>query len=108
MLRQALELADHEVHVREDGPSGVSAARDLKPNVALIDIGLPGEDGYAVAGRIRRLPGGRDMTLIALTGYGQADDRRRAQDAGFDLHVAKPVDPFRLLELIRSASRSPA
>jgi PAS domain S-box-containing protein len=108
MMRQALELAGHEVHVCEDGPSGVDAARELRPDVALVDIGLPGEDGYSVAGRIRDLPAGREMLLIAVTGYGQADDRRRAKDAGFDLHVAKPVDPFRLLELIRAETRSAA
>ena len=72
----------------------------FRPDVALIDIGLPGVDGYALARVLRQMPEARDLTLIALTGYGQADDRQRALDAGFDRHVTKPVDPGRLRELL--------
>jgi CheY-like chemotaxis protein len=62
----------------------------------LLDIGLPGMDGYEVARRVRALPGGRQIRLIALTGYGQADDRQRALAAGFDDHLVKPVEPLKL------------
>lgn len=86
------------------GPEGVEAARRLRPGIILIDIGLPGFDGYEVARRIRH--GGDDWSsrvrLVALTGYGQAADRERAQDAGFDVHLVKPVDPERLLEVLRT------
>jgi two-component system, sensor histidine kinase len=92
MLRTTLELAGHDVRVASDGPGGVAAALAFLPEVALIDIGLPGLDGYEVARRIRTTAPGRTVTLVALTGYGQPEDRRRAQDAGFDAHLVKPVD----------------
>src|SRR5262249_9890681 len=79
-----------------DGPAGVDAAVRLKPEVALVDIGLPGLNGYEVARRIRATEAGRAMKLIALTGYGQSADMRQAREAGFDLHLVKPVEPARL------------
>jgi signal transduction histidine kinase len=100
MLRMQLTLQGHEVHEATDGEAGVALAAAVAPDVALIDIGLPGLDGYQVARRIRDAANGRPIRLVALTGYGQAEDRRRALDAGFDAHVTKPVLPERLAEVI--------
>ena len=92
----------HVVIFSANGPEGVDRARELRPDVALIDIGLPGFDGYEIARRIRGEGSAwaRGVRLIALTGYGQATDRARALEAGFDVHLLKPVDPARLRELI--------
>lgn len=100
-----LELAGFETAVRLDGPSALEAAGARPPQVVLLDIGLPGLDGYEVARRMRALPGGGDCLLIALTGYGQQDDRRRAHEAGFDLHLVKPADPDAVVELIQDWQR---
>ena len=90
MLRDLLELSGHQVEVAEDGVGGVEGAKAMQPDVAVVDIGLPGMDGYEVARRIRRDLGGA-IRLIALTGYGQPEDRRRAAAAGFDAYLVKPV-----------------
>jgi two-component system, sensor histidine kinase len=95
MLRTALALRGHEVVEAKDGPGGVEMAERTRPDVALIDVGLPGFDGYEVARRVRRL-GGPTMRLVALTGYGRPEDRARARQAGFDAHLVKPVDPQQL------------
>jgi len=106
MLRQLLEHAGHEVHDAGDGPQGIDAALRLEPDVALIDVGLPEIDGYEVARRIRA-ESRRDMLLVALTGYGLAEDRERALAAGFDLHLVKPVDFDRLFDVLAATpSRS--
>ena len=95
-LKELLEIAAIDVTTAEDGNLGVAAASNgTRHDVALVDIGLPGRDGYDVA---RELSGirkreGHPMRLIAMTGYGQAEDRRRALEAGFDAHLVKPVDP---------------
>jgi two-component system, sensor histidine kinase len=102
-LRLMLELAGHEVRTAVDGPSGLETLLAYKPDVALIDLGLPGLDGYDVA-RLAR-PEVPETSLIALTGYGQAEDQRRAHAAGFDVHITKPVDPDRLEQLLRTISR---
>lgn len=91
-LAVALRLEGHTVRVAYDGESGVAAAAELVPDVALLDIGLPRLSGYAMAERMRRLPGLADAFLVAVTGFGEEDDRARALDAGFDLHLTKPVD----------------
>ncbi len=93
---------NHEVIFAATGPDGFHRAREERPDVALIDIGLPGFDGYEIARRIRLedTPWAREVRLIALTGYGQAADRARAIDAGFDLHLLKPVDPAKLRDLL--------
>jgi CheY-like chemotaxis protein len=108
MLRAQLERDGHEVYTAADGPAGVEAAAAVRPDVALIDVGLPGFDGYEVARRIRAAAWGTSMRLVALWGYGQADDRRRALEAGCDLHVTKPVMPERLAEILAGASCRPA
>ena len=99
-LRMLLELAGHEVETSEDGPSGLAKLGAFRPDVALIDVGLPGMDGYAVARELRRRPETRAIRLVAVTGYGQAEDRRRALAAGFDQHVTKPVDAGMLDEVL--------
>ncbi|MCW8193984.1 PAS domain S-box protein [Proteobacteria bacterium 005FR1] len=98
-----IEAAGHEVSVAEDGPSALLAAEDFGPDVVLLDIGLPGMDGYEVARRLRRSPGTRQAVLAALTGYGQARDRERTEAAGFDAHFVKPVDLSALEAFIRQA-----
>ena len=99
-LRLLLELAGHEVEACEDERSGLRKLRSFRPEVALVDLGLPGLDGYTLARRARRNPRMRGVRLVALTGYGQVEDRHRALEAGFDAHVTKPVDPATLRELL--------
>ena len=99
-LQLLIELAGHEVETAEDGPGALDKFRAVIPDVALVDIGLPGMDGYDVARAVRQDPATRDVRLIALTGYGQADDKKKALAAGFDIHLAKPVDPQKLAELL--------
>jgi CheY-like chemotaxis protein len=91
LLALALERLGHRVRTAEDGLSGVQEALAWRPDVLLVDIGLPNLDGYGVARRVRAALGA-DVYLIALTGYGQPEDRRRALDAGFDAHFTKPLD----------------
>jgi signal transduction histidine kinase/ActR/RegA family two-component response regulator len=103
VLVAALRLDGHEVHEASDGHAGLEAALRLVPDVALIDVGLPGLDGYEVVRRLRATDAGAAMLLVALTGYGQADDRRRALAAGFDIHLVKPVAPERMTEVLSGA-----
>jgi len=107
MLLALLSLEHHEVFTASDGPAGVDAAVRLRPEVALVDIGLPGLNGYEVARRIRATEAGRAMKLIALTGYGQREDTRQAREAGFDLHLVKPVEPRRLDDALRTLLSAP-
>jgi CheY-like chemotaxis protein len=101
-LAMLLELIGHEVEVAFDGASGLAKAHASSPEVVLCDIGLPGMDGYAVARALRAAPETSTAFLIALTGYGQDDDRRRALEAGFDAHLIKPVDLEALRRLLAS------
>ena len=95
----------HDVVFAADGPEAVRIARDEHPDIALIDIGLPGFDGYSVARKIRGEGSdwARQVRLIALTGYGQASDRKRSIEAGFDMHLVKPVDPVELQGVLAEA-----
>jgi signal transduction histidine kinase/ActR/RegA family two-component response regulator len=102
-LRDLLEIWGHRVSLAESGPVGVEMAFSLRPDVALIDIGLPGIDGNEVARRIRSILGEEAISLIAMTGYGQPEDRRRALQAGFDFYLIKPVDPAVLSRLLAEA-----
>jgi signal transduction histidine kinase/CheY-like chemotaxis protein len=99
MMALLLEFVGHDVRMAHDGLNAVAAVAEFQPHVVLLDIGLPGLNGYEVAERIRRAPG-RQPVLVALTGWGQADDRRRAADAGFDHHLIKPVDHDVLMTLV--------
>jgi signal transduction histidine kinase/ActR/RegA family two-component response regulator len=91
-LSMVLELAGHAVRVAYDGTSALAAARAFLPEVVLLDIGLPDLSGYEVARRLRQEPGLEKVLLVAMTGYGQEEDRRRSQEAGFHAHCVKPVD----------------
>jgi CheY-like chemotaxis protein len=102
MMRILLESSGHVIHEAADGVSGVELAVQLEPDVVLIDIGLPGIDGYQVASQIRAKLRDRSR-LIALSGYGQQRDRQQAFDAGFDDHLLKPVDPAHLLTVLSAA-----
>ncbi len=103
MLRLMVESMGHEVRVAADGVQAVAVAREFTPRVVLLDIGMPRMDGYEAARQIREALGD-GVVLVALTGWGQEDDQRRAQEAGFDRHLTKPADPDVLEDLITSAS----
>jgi signal transduction histidine kinase/ActR/RegA family two-component response regulator len=117
-LSLALQMSGHQVYAAPDGRAGIETADAVDPEVAVIDIGLPGINGYQVGEDLRRKPAHESMVLIALTGYGQPDSLRRARDAGFDEYITKPIEPDRLMRLIdvacaakerrRDASRPPA
>jgi CheY-like chemotaxis protein len=91
-LVELLRLQGYSARIAADGPEAVAAARELRPDVALLDLGLPGLDGFEVARRLRALPELAGITLVALSGYGREEDRRRAREAGIDHHLVKPVD----------------
>jgi PAS domain S-box-containing protein len=99
MLRVYLERRGHEVYMATDGFEGVQMASRVEPEVALVDLGLPGLDGLEVARHIRRQPN-QPRHLVALTGYGRPEDRQRCLAAGFDSHLVKPVDPTQLNDLL--------
>jgi DNA-binding response OmpR family regulator len=103
-----LEMMGHEVQRAYDGASAISLARTYRPDIALLDIGLPDMSGLDVARSIRGLPNGRDVLLIAVTGWGQDDDRRRSAEAGFDHHLIKPLDRAALESLLGTGSRQRA
>jgi CheY-like chemotaxis protein len=99
-LALLLRLKGHDVRHAHEAGEALEIAREFQPEVGLLDIGLPGMDGYDLATLLRRQASGRDILLIAITGYGQDEDRRKALDAGFDEHLTKPVDPPKLALLI--------
>jgi signal transduction histidine kinase len=101
-IRIQLEMWGHDVSVAHDGPSGLEAALSLRPDIALVDVGLPGMDGYELARRIRTDTAGLEIRLVAMTGYGRPEDRARSLAAGFDAHLVKPVDPRQLQALLDS------
>jgi CheY-like chemotaxis protein len=96
-----LQMLGHEVRTAASGPAALEVVEQFKPDVGLLDIGLPGMDGYELAERLRaKLGGSPGLRLIAITGYGQASDRERSRKAGFDVHLVKPVDLGSLLHTI--------
>jgi len=103
-----LEIAGHQVHVAYDGVSGLNIAAKVRPQLALIDIGLPGMDGYEVARRLRRDPIHSDAWICALSGYDSEDDRDQSARAGFDHHFVKPLDPARLEEALAALAAARA
>ncbi len=106
-LGRLARLLGHEVRLCHDGPSALELSETFGPEVVLLDIGLPGMDGYEVARRLRLRPGADALLLVAVTGYGQEEDLRRSREAGFDLHLVKPIDP-KALGGILAGKRPPA
>lgn len=102
-LAMLMSLEGHQVATVFAAEDALARVTALRPEVVLLDIGLPGMDGYEVARRIRGMPGGDAIRLVALTGYGQVEDRRRAMSAGFDDHLVKPVEPERLQAALRAS-----
>ena len=103
-MARLLKLLGHEVAVAHDGPEGIEAARRHRPDFVLLDIGLPGMDGYEVASRLRREECGKDAVIIAISGYGREEDRRRSKGAGIDHHLIKPLDQDALLSLLSAGA----
>ncbi len=100
-LAELLQIVGYVPTLARSGIQAVELARAIRPQIALVDIGLPDIDGHEVARRLRAEVDLGDMLLVALTGWGQDDDRLRSQQAGFDAHLVKPVDIDRLLELLQ-------
>jgi CheY-like chemotaxis protein len=106
-LASLLELEGNEAHVAHDGNAALEAAEALRPDVMLVDIGLPGRNGYEVAARIRQEPWGASVLLAALTGWGHPEDRARSEEAGFDYHLVKPVELDVLTDLLARHASQP-
>jgi CheY-like chemotaxis protein len=104
-LARLLQIHGHDVRIAHDGHTGLDEARSSKPDVVLLDIGLPGMDGYQVAAHLRRDETIKDATLIAISGYGQDEDRRLAREAGFDHHLVKPIVADELLKIVEESER---
>jgi CheY-like chemotaxis protein len=101
-LAELLRIWGHDVRMAHDGAEAVEAAREYKPEVVLLDLGLPGMDGYAVAPQLKK-DGTAGRMLVALTGSSDQRDTQRTQQVGFDHHLVKPVDPDALQKLIQSS-----
>ena len=104
-LAQLVQLLGHEVRTAFDGPSALEVAVAFVPEFVLLDIGMPGMDGYEVALHLRQIPLLRNAVLVAQTGWGQEEDRRRSQEVGFDHHLVKPVEMTALQALLEATSR---
>jgi CheY-like chemotaxis protein len=102
MLVDALTASGHDTRVAYDAPSGLTACADFHPAVALLDIGLPGMDGHALAAQLRTLPGMEALRIVAVTGHGGQSYRRRSRSAGFDRHLVKPIDLAALERMLRA------
>ena len=105
-LATLLSLSGHETHIALDGDQAVKAAERLLPDAILLDIGLPRIDGYEVCRRIREQPWGRGLMIVALTGWGQEEDRQKSKEAGFNTHLVKPVDDEVIMNLLASLPSS--
>jgi len=101
-LSMLLEMAGHQTWQAHDGVEAIASAERLRPEVVLLDIGLPRMNGYEACRRIRSEKWGKDLVLVALTGWGQEEDRLQSRQAGFDAHMVKPVDHDVLLEFLAS------
>jgi PAS domain S-box-containing protein len=99
-LEMLLKSLGHETLVMHDGADALRAAREYRPSIVLLDIGMPGLDGYEVARRLRTMEGGESLRIVAVTGWGQDADRERSREAGFDLHLVKPVEPRELVRAL--------
>jgi CheY-like chemotaxis protein len=101
-----LEILGHQVRTADDGPSALEAALEFRPDVVLLDLGLPGMNGYEVAKRMRQQLALQNAVLAAVTGYGQQIDRQRSQQMGFDHHLVKPIDVDALQQLLAAIAES--
>jgi CheY-like chemotaxis protein len=101
-LAMLLEITGNKTYMAHDGVEAVEAIEEHRPEVVLLDIGLPRLTGHEVCRQVRQQPWGKDIVMIALTGWGQEDDRRQSEEAGFNGHLVKPVDYDKLLELLSS------
>ena len=106
-LAMMLSIMGHETRTAHDGESAVETAESFLPEVVLLDIGLPKLNGYEVAQRIREHAWGAAMFLIAVTGWGQEEDRQRSSEVGLNVHMVKPVEPAALEKLLAELSQSP-
>lgn len=101
-----LKAVGHVVQMAHDGPAAVEAAHDFRPHIVLLDLGLPGLDGYEVAKRIRQYPKLEHAVLVAITGYRQESDRTRSREAGFDHHLFKPVDFAKVIQVLATVGKA--
>ena len=99
-LATLLKLMGHDVRVAIHGAHGLDIAAEFRPDIVLLDLGMPGVDGFEVCRRLRDMPWGREMRIVAVTGWGQDEDRRKSAAAGFDLHLVKPITPQTLARTI--------
>lgn len=99
-LAMLLQLTGNHTQTAFDGPAALEVAASFKPEIVLLDIGLPGLNGYEVARRMRQEPWGKEAKLVAVTGWGQLEDRQRSKEAGFDAHMVKPVDHDLLAKIL--------
>ena len=99
-LSLLLELMGHTVRTAHDGEEALAEAESFRPELVLMDIGMPRMDGYEAARRLRQAPWAEGVVLVALTGWGQDEDKRRSEEAGFNHHLIKPVDPAALEALL--------
>ena len=100
-----LRLTGHEVETALDGIQAIEAAERFRPEVVLLDIGMPRLDGYGVCRHLRAQPWGEAIAIIALTGWGHEEDHRKSREAGFNRHLVKPVQPTEILEVVAGALR---
>jgi CheY-like chemotaxis protein len=105
LLAEALRARGHDTRTAFDGQAAVVAATEFRPDIVFLDIGLPIMDGYEVVQELRKLPGGTDMYLVAVTGYSEESDQRRSREAGFDTHLVKPIDIRSLDPLLSAAAK---
>jgi CheY-like chemotaxis protein len=103
-LAMMLKIMGNEVRTAHDGEEGIAAAAAFRPDMIILDIGMPRLNGFDACRRIREQPWGRGIFIVALTGWGQEDDKRRSHEAGFDHHLVKPVEPAALEELLKSVA----
>ena len=106
-LAMLIELNGHDVEVAYDGFGAIEKAKARLPQVAIIDIGMPGMDGYELAGELRRVEGGERIAVATITGYGSLQDRQRSAQAGIELHLTKPANPVQILAFLQDVESRP-
>jgi len=107
MIAMMLQLFGHQTETVYSAQRALEMAVEYRPDFVVLDIGLPGMDGYEVARRLRQIPELKDIRLIAATGYGQDADRQRSEEAGFNYHLVKPIDPEKLQKVLEMLGRRP-